>query len=68
MDGSLLRRYTMCRLHLFPDSNVPEDLMKNVSSQIRQVRPCPKRLDHYTEEERRTFPKLIDLPHDYVPK
>lgn len=68
MDGSLQRRYTMCRLHLFSDSNVSEEIMKNVSAQIRQLRPCPKRLDHYTEEERKTFPKIIDYPQDYILK
>lgn len=56
----------MERLHIFPDSNVPADLMKNVSNQIRQLRPVPKRLDHYKEEEVKEYPKIIDYPKDYV--
>lgn len=68
MNGNLQRRYTMERLHIFADNNVPEDLMKNVSSQIRQLRPVPKRLDHYSEEEVHTYPKLIDYPKDYIVK
>lgn len=66
MKGNLQRRYTMERLHIFPDANVPEDLMKNVSNQIRQLRPMPKRLDHYTEEETKKYPKVTDYPKDYV--
>jgi len=68
MEGNLQRRYTMERLHIFPDSNVPSELMRNVSNQIRQTRPIPKRLDHYTKDEVEAFPKLIDLPKDYVLK
>lgn len=56
----------MARLHLFPDASVPEDLLKNVSNQIRQLRPIPKRLDHYKEEEVKKYPKIIDYPQDYV--
>lgn len=68
MDGNLQRRYTMQRLHLFPNADVPAKLMKNVSNQIQQLRPVPKRLDHYTEEEVKQFPKIIDLPKGYVVK
>ncbi|KAF2895182.1 hypothetical protein ILUMI_10994 [Ignelater luminosus] len=66
MDGNLQRRYTMERLHIFPDGNVPPELMGNVSNQIRQIRPMPKRLDHYTKEEVEKFPKIIDYPKDYI--
>lgn len=66
MDGSLQRRYTMQRLHIFPDKEVPEHLLKNVSSHIRQIRPVPKRLDHYDPEEVKQFPKIMDYPKDYV--
>lgn len=66
MDGNLQRRYTMERLHIFPDSNVPPELLKNVSNQIKQLRPKPKRLDHYPDEEVKKFPKLLDLPKDYI--
>ncbi|RZC35161.1 39S ribosomal protein L13, mitochondrial [Asbolus verrucosus] len=66
MDGNLQRRYTMERLHIFSGENVPVNLLKNVSNQIRQIRPVPKRLDHYMEEEIKKFPKLIDYPKDYI--
>lgn len=66
MDGNLQRRYTMERLHLFPDANIPNELLANVSNQIRQLRPVPKRLDHYSEEERNACPKIFDYPSDYI--
>lgn len=68
MKGNLQRRHTMERLHIFPDANVPEALLQNVSNQIRQLRPVPKRLDHYKEDEVKEFPKIIDYPKDYVLK
>lgn len=68
MTGNLQRRYTMQRLHLFPDDKVPINLLKNVSNQIQQLRPMPKRLDHYSEEEIKQFPRVIDLPKDYIVK
>ncbi|XP_022912964.2 large ribosomal subunit protein uL13m [Onthophagus taurus] len=68
MDGNLQRRYTMQRLHIFPDANVPPEMLENVSNQIRQIRGVPKRLDHYAEEEVKAFPKIIDYPKDYVLK
>ncbi|KAL8598667.1 hypothetical protein ACOMHN_013550 [Nucella lapillus] len=64
--GNLLRRGMVRRLHLFPDDNVPEEVMANVSDQIRQVQAIPKRLDQYTEEEIEQFPKLFDWPENYV--
>ncbi|XP_066142826.1 large ribosomal subunit protein uL13m [Euwallacea fornicatus] len=66
MKGNLQRRYTMQRLHLFPDGNVPADLLENISNQIRQLRPVPQRLDHYDEEVVKKCPKIIDYPKDYV--
>lgn len=66
MDGNLQRRYTMERLHIFPDGNVPQNLMENVSNQIRQIRPVPKRLDRYSEKEVAEYPKVMDYPDDYV--
>ena len=38
MYGGLERRNKMARLHVYPDDNVPEDIMSNVSHQISQVR------------------------------
>ncbi|XP_069682457.1 large ribosomal subunit protein uL13m [Periplaneta americana] len=66
LEGNLQRRYTMQRLHIYPDANVPEKLMQNITSQIRQVRPAPKRLDHYDPEEVKKFPKIMDWPKDYI--
>lgn len=66
MDGNLQRRHTMQRLHIFPDDNVPEDILKNISNQIRHKRPIPTRLDHIPQEEIEQFPKIIDYPKDYV--
>ncbi len=40
--GGLLRKSIMARLHVFPDEDVPEEIMVNVSDQIPQVRPVPK--------------------------
>lgn len=66
IDKNLLRRGLMARLHLFSDEDLPEDLLKNISNCIRQPMLAPKRLDEYTEEERKNFPKLFDWPKDYV--
>lgn len=66
MDGSLQRRYTMQRLHIFADSNVPKDMLENVSNQIMAPRVIPKRLDHYPEEEVKKYPKVMDYPKDYI--
>ena len=68
MYGGLERRTKMARLHVYPDENVPEEIMDNVSHQISQVRPVPKRLDEFTPEEVETFPKLWDYPEEYVVK
>lgn len=66
MDGNLQRRYTMQRLHIYPDDNVPEKIMQNITNQIRQLRPVPKRLDHYAPEEVQQFPKVMDYPKNYI--
>lgn len=68
MKGTLQRRYTMQRLHLFEDSNVPKDIWENISNQIRPVRPVPVRLDHIDEETVNNFPKIMDYPKEYVLK
>lgn len=65
---NLQRRYTMQRLHLFEDSNVPQELLENVTNEIRQLRPVPQRLDHISEEVRKNFPKIMRHPEDFVPK
>lgn len=58
----------MERLHIFPDENVPSELLKNVSNQIRQARLVPKRLSEYPDDVVKKFPKLIDYPKDYILK
>ncbi|KAG8239966.1 hypothetical protein J437_LFUL019552 [Ladona fulva] len=65
MKGNLQRRYTMCRLHLYPE-DAPPDILSKVTSQIKTIRPVPKRLDHYPPELVDSFPKLMDWPKDYV--
>lgn len=66
MDGTLQRRHTMKRLYLYPDENVPQNFMDNISNQLRQARPVPKALHEYDEETRKNFPKIMDYPEDYV--
>ncbi|CAG0880134.1 unnamed protein product [Cyprideis torosa] len=57
------RTLFMSRLHLFPEDDVPEELLQNVSNQMRQLKEVPKPLD---EEEKKTFPNLFDWPDSYV--
>ncbi|KAL1513961.1 hypothetical protein ABEB36_003297 [Hypothenemus hampei] len=66
MKGNLQRRHTMQRLHIFPDANVPAHLLGNVSNQIKQLRPIPKRLDHMDPEVVKNSPKIFDYPKDYI--
>lgn len=66
MKGNLQRRHTMQRLHLYTDDNVPPEIMANITNQLKQVRPVPKRLDHIDEETVKKYPKLMDYPTDYV--
>ncbi|XP_026681626.1 39S ribosomal protein L13, mitochondrial-like, partial [Diaphorina citri] len=65
---SLIKFRLMARLHIFPDQEVPEDLLKNVSSQIRQLRPVPRTLASYSDKEVDEFPKINDFPKDYILK
>ena len=58
----------MARLHVFADDKVPDELLDNVTGQIPQIRPVPKRLDEFTPEEIQQFPKLWELPKDYAVK
>uniref|UniRef100_A0A1B0DH47 Uncharacterized protein n=1 Tax=Phlebotomus papatasi TaxID=29031 RepID=A0A1B0DH47_PHLPP len=68
MRGNLQRRYTMQRLHLFPDDKVPEDILANVSNQIPSLRKVPERLDKMDPDTVKTFPKIMDWPDDYILK
>lgn len=66
MHGNLQRRHTMQRLHLFADDQVPEDLLQNVTNQIRTPRSVPQRLDHIDKETLESFPSIMDYPKDYI--
>ncbi|CAG5125770.1 unnamed protein product, partial [Candidula unifasciata] len=65
MSGMDWRKQMMARLHLFPDDEVPEHILNNVTGQIRQVQAVPKKLQDFTQEEIDSFPRLFQLPEDY---
>lgn len=65
MDKNLQRRHSMQRLLIFPDDKVPDDIMENITHEIRQLRPVPTRLDKIPEVEK-SFPKVMDYPTEYV--
>ncbi|XP_033125781.1 39S ribosomal protein L13, mitochondrial-like [Anneissia japonica] len=54
----LRRRTMMCRLHLFEDDNIPEDIRENIVEHIKGPRDIPRTLREYTPEERAAFPTL----------
>ncbi|XP_054102759.1 large ribosomal subunit protein uL13m isoform X3 [Callithrix jacchus] len=62
---NLHRRTMMQRLHLFPDEDIPEDILKNLVEELPQPRKIPKRLDEYTQEEIDAFPRLWTPPEDF---
>lgn len=66
MKGNLQRRYAMQRLHLYAKEKVPDDILSNVSNQLKQDRVVPQRLDHIDEETIKNFPKIMDYPKNYV--
>uniref|UniRef100_A0A8C4PET6 Uncharacterized protein n=1 Tax=Equus asinus asinus TaxID=83772 RepID=A0A8C4PET6_EQUAS len=49
---NLHRRTLMQRLHLVPDEDIPEDILKNLVEELPQPRKVPRHLGEYTEEER----------------
>jgi len=53
-------------LHLFPDENIPAELLKNVSNQLEQVMRMPKPIDDYSPEERSKIPAVFELPPTYA--
>ncbi|KAL4236564.1 54S ribosomal protein L13 [Mactra antiquata] len=63
---NLLRPTIMRRLHLYPEEDVPDDIIGNVSDVIRQIQVVPKPLDSYSAQEIEEFPKLFDWPEDHV--
>lgn len=54
----LRRREMMRRLHLYTDEDIPEDILANISEQMKPPRNVPKALSDYTKEERNNFPRL----------
>ena len=62
---SLHRRTLMQRLHLFPDEDIPEDILKNLTEELPQPRKVPRCLDEYTQEELEAFPRVWSPPEDY---
>ena len=40
--------------------------MRNVTAQIPQLRPVPRTLDDYTEEEKSNFPKVFEPSENFV--
>merc|ERR1711974_372016 len=70
MKGGLGRREFMARLHIYPEGleTVPEEILRNVSHTVEQPRAVPKKLDQYTQEEIKEFPKLWDYPEEYALK
>lgn len=68
MRGTLQRRHVMEQLHLYDGDKVPEEVMKNITNQIRPQRPVPVKLNSYTDEQITSFPRVVDFPKDYVPR
>ena len=84
MAGDMMRKNSIARLHIFPDEEVgysefgdddynihfkvPEDIMENITAQIPQVKPVPKKLTDYSEAEKDNFPRLFEVSKDFVRK
>ncbi|KOC70281.1 39S ribosomal protein L13, mitochondrial [Habropoda laboriosa] len=65
MTGNLQRRQTMQRLHIFSDENIPQDMLENVSNQIKQLKLVPVKLYDIPQEEKDKIPRLIKYPINY---
>ncbi|XP_075591863.1 mitochondrial ribosomal protein L13 [Dermatophagoides farinae] len=64
----LKRHDLIAHLHIYPDENVPEHIMKNITDHIRQLRPVHKSIDEYSDDEIRNYPKIFDYSDDYTKK
>ncbi|XP_057371734.1 large ribosomal subunit protein uL13m-like [Daphnia carinata] len=64
--SNLVRRTCIERLHIYPGSEIPEEIKSNLSGQIRPIMPVPKRLQEYSKEEIDNYPKVFEFPNDYV--
>ena len=60
------RNALLHRLIVFPDEKVPADILSNISEQIRAQIPVPKRLEEFSEEEFKNFPRLFEFPKEFV--
>jgi len=65
---NLQRRTMMQRLHIFPEEELPEEILACLTEEIAQPRRIPKRLNEYSQEEIDAFPRLFTLPEDYKMK
>ncbi|BES96416.1 unnamed protein product [Nesidiocoris tenuis] len=66
--NNLQRRTTMQRLFLYPDDKIPDDILANITNQIRSPRPVPTPLPDPASEEFQSFPRIAPFPEDYVLK
>ncbi|XP_063070744.1 39S ribosomal protein L13, mitochondrial [Engraulis encrasicolus] len=62
---NLHRRTMMQRLHLFPEEELPEEILRNLTEELTQPRTPPRGLNQYTQEEIDAFPRLWTPPEDY---
>ena len=56
-----LRKRRMKRLYLFPGEDHPYGA--NITHKITNSSPLGKKLSEYSEEEKKAFPKLVNIPH-----
>ncbi|KAL7288131.1 39S ribosomal protein L13, mitochondrial [Trichogramma pretiosum] len=66
LGNNLTRHQAYARLHVFLDDKIPLEIQQNLSSQIKQLRPVPQRLDQISPEELENFPQIVKLPETYV--
>ncbi|XP_061919065.1 39S ribosomal protein L13, mitochondrial isoform X3 [Entelurus aequoreus] len=54
-----IKRHTMMqRLHIFPEHELPDDILANLTEQLPQPREIPRKLSEYSQEEIDAFPRL----------
>ncbi|CAI4222430.1 unnamed protein product [Auanema sp. JU1783] len=66
LGNNLLRRKHIQRLHLFPDTDLPDFVKNNIGNQLEAVQPVVKRSDQYTDAERAAFPRLVKYREDHI--
>jgi len=60
------RRNMFARLHVFPDEELPQDILDNLSFVIPPPRLVPKGIDDYTQEEIDNFPRVWQPADDFL--